>query len=289
MIDTKGFIKLFGLNIPTIDHFDYYIDQLSKTRKFRDIKNMISLYEESEREVSDLFSFRLSKSKEIIDFLKNSNSWSELCYDSKNLIDYPTSKSIKYEDGKYYLSIDIKQANWLSLKKYDDPSINELGNTYQDLLLKFNMPKIFIHSKYLRQYIFGDIDPKRISRVQRNMIQEIVREYDSQLNVEFVRNDEVIFTFDSFDEISFTEKLDINRYNIKVFSVNRVEDFRVDSIYDTFGNFIEKEMSMVDGTRFYFFLKKYITGEKLDIRDFYFRNNDRLAIWCDDLLDIKMK
>ncbi len=146
MRDIKGFVKLFDLNVPTLDHFEYYIDQLSKTRKFRNIKSMIPLYEEAEKEIEDLFSFRVEKSNDIIEFIKGSNSWSELCYD-KSLIDYPSSKSVRYEVDKYYLSIDIRGANWASLKKYDTPYQNELGDTYDDLLSKFDMPKIFSHSK----------------------------------------------------------------------------------------------------------------------------------------------
>lgn len=288
MKDIKGFVKLFDLNVPTLDHFDYYIDQLSKSRKFRDIKEMIPLYEEAESEIGDMFSFRVEKSKEIIEYIKNSDAWSELCYD-KSLIDYPTSKSVKYETDRFYLSIDMRGANWAALKKYDVPHINELGDGYQDLLSKFGMPKIFSHSKYLRQYIFGNIDPKRISKVQRNMVQDIVRKYDSILNVEFVRVDEVVFSFMDFSEISFVRDIDPTKFKIKIFKVDREDDLRVDSIYDIDGNFLEKEMSGADGTKFYLLLKKYITGEGVDIRDFYFRSNGELAIWNDDRLKISLK
>jgi hypothetical protein len=35
-------------------------------------------------------------------------------------------------------------------------------------------------------------------------------------------------------------------------------------------------------------LKEYITGEKIDIRDLYFKSEGKLAIWMVEGLDIKV-
>lgn len=280
MKDIKGFIKLFDLNIPNIEHFDYYINQLSKIRKFQNIKELISLYEKAESEIDlDIYEYRVKKSQEVIDFIKNSNAYSEMMLDNQ-LIDYPTSRSANYVEGVNYLSVDLKSANWVSLKRYDPEHINELGSTYADLLNRFGMPEIFIHSKYLRQFIFGNINPKRISKVQRNLIQEIVRKYQDYLQVDVVRADEVIFTFKNFSEIKeIYNYLDINKFNIKIFNVKRVEDFRIDSVYDIDGNFLYKDIFGVDGTQLFIKIKEYLTNEEVDIRDLYFRSNGKLALW----------
>lgn len=287
MNDKKGFVKLFDLNVPTIDHFDYYIDQLSKSVKFRHIKDLIPLYEEAEKSIGNLYDFRIEKSKEVIEFIKDSNSWMELCLD-KNLIDYPSSKSFKYEENKKYISIDIRSANWSALKKYDPSHVNELGNSYGDLLDRFGFPKIFNHSKYLRQFIFGNVDPKRLTKVQRNMIQDVVRKYETDFTLECVRVDEVIFSFDRFEDIS-NMNLDDSKFKIKIFSIQRVEDFRIDTIYDFNGKIIDRELVNVDGTLFFIKLKEHITGEDLDIRDFIFRSNGRLAIWDDHRIEFHLK
>lgn len=286
MKDLKGFVKLFDLNIPTIEHFDYYLDQLSKSRKFRNIKDMIPLYEDAENRVGNLYDFRIERSKDIIEFIKDSTSWMELSLD-KSLIDYPISKSFKYEEGKKYLSIDIRSANWTALKKYDPPHLNELGDTYMDLLKKFDFPEIFGHSKYLRQFIFGNVDPKKISKVQRNMIQEIVRKYESDLTLECVRVDESIFSFDRFKELDVLN-IDNSKFKTKIFSIERVDDFRLDTIYDLNGNVVDKELVNLDGTLFFIKLKEYITGEELDIRDFFFRSNGKLAIWSDPRIKLSL-
>jgi len=288
MKDPKSFVKLFDLNVPVIEHLDYYINQMSKTQKYKDIRHFLSLYQESEVEISDAYEFRKNKSQEIIDFIKGTNAYNELCYD-KNLIDYPTAKSIEYVEGVKYLSIDLRSANWVALKHYDPPHINELGNDYIDFLSKFNLPKVFLHSKYLRQFIFGNVNPKRLIKVQRNLIQEMVRKYQDDLQVEGVRNDEVIFSFKDFKEIeSIYGEIDHQKYKTKIFTIERVEDFRIDTSYNVFGEILHKEMMGVDGTLFYIKLKEYITGEELDIRDLYFKSNGRKAIWVIDNLKVEL-
>ena len=288
MKDPKSFVKLFDLNVPVIEHLDYYINQMSKTQKYKDIRHFLSLYEESEVEISDAYEFRKNKSQEIIEFIKGTNAYNELCYD-KNLIDYPTAKSIEYLEEIKYLSIDLRSANWVALKHYDPAHINELGNDYIDFLSKFNLPKVFLHSKYLRQFIFGNVNPKRLIKVQRHLIQEMVRKYQDKLQVEGVRNDEVIFSFKDFKEIeSIYGEIDHDKYKTKIFTIERVEDFRIDTSYNVFGEILHKEMMGVDGTLFYIKLKEYITGEELDIRDLYFRSNGRKAIWALDNLKVKL-
>jgi hypothetical protein len=288
MKDPKSFVKLFDLNVPVIEHLDYYVEQMSKTHKYKDIKHFLSLYEESEMEIDDAYEFRRRKSEEIIEFIKGTNAYNELCYD-KNLIDYPTVKSVEYNEDSKYLSIDLRSANWIALKHYDPSHINELGDDYVTFLSKFNLPKVFVHSKYLRQFIFGNVNPKRLIKVQRNLIQETVRKYQDIIDVEAVRNDEVIFSFKEFSDIKdIYNEIDHNKYKTKIFIVNRVEDFRIDNLYDISGNLIHRELMGVDGTLFYIKLKEYITGEKLDIRDLYFKSNGRKAIWSLDNLKIEL-
>lgn len=123
MRDIKVFCKLFDLNIPVYSEFDYYISQLSKVPNFSNLVNLIKLYEEAESNIGNLYEYRLEKSKEIIDLLKKTRSYEELIYD--NLIpDLPTTKNFHYKEGRKYISIDLKKANWLSVKKYDPHFLN---------------------------------------------------------------------------------------------------------------------------------------------------------------------
>jgi hypothetical protein len=280
----KDFIKLFDLNIPNYEYFDYYIDQLSKSERFKDIKSNLKLYLDIKDNIEDFYELKMSKSTDIVEFIKTTNAYTELCFD-KNLLYNKTNRSIHYSEEQIYLSVDLKCANWISLKNYDQQ--NELGDTYFDLLRKFELTDVFIQSKYLRQFIFGNINQKKQQKVQRNIIQnEIVRKFDENFHIEAVKNDEVIFKLDNFKECEeIINSINLERYSTKIFKIKRVEDFRIDSIFDSSGYLIKKDMVGCNGTQFYLKLKQYITKEKLNIQDLYFKSDGKLAVWYVDGLN----
>lgn len=283
MRNKKDFIKLFDLNVPHLDHFDYYISQLHKTKKYKNIYSLIDLFEKLESNIGDIQEFKYSKSTKLIDLLKNSQAYQNMC-DDKDLIDLPTNKTFEYKEGVKYLSIDIISANWNSFKKYD--SINELGDTYKDFLLKFDLSEIFSFSKNLRQFIFGNVNPKRQQKVQRNIIQSIVRDLSDDLSIECVKNDEVIFKFD--DDYSILDKIDQSKFKCKIFTCQKIDNFTINTIYDRNGDIIDKEMVGVPGNQFYMKLKQHILNEDLDIKDLYFKMDGNLAIWSVDNLNISL-
>jgi hypothetical protein len=251
---------------------------------------MVPLYEEAESKYEDVFQLRIEKSNQIVKFLEGTRAYKELIDD--NLIpEHPTTKTFQYDGDKKYISIDMKMANWQVLKKYDPEFENELGDSYVDLLKRFDVPEIFFYSKQFRQYIFGNINPKRQGRAQRVMIQEVINKF-SHLNLEVacIKNDEVIYSFESFDDIKeILSTIDNDKFKIKLFTVERVQDFRINSYMDKDGNFLYKEMIGCNGNKFFIYLKNYIFNEPLDIRDLYFRMDSSLAIWNAENLKLELK
>lgn len=291
MKDIKGFCKIFDIAVPDYDHFDYYIDQLSKLSKYADIKSLITLYEKAEDEIGNLYEYRIKKSTEIIEFLQTTRAYNDLSLD--NLIkDYPTSKSFQYDDSKKYISIDMRKANWTVIKSYDPPFINELPDTYEDLLNKFEMPEVFKRSKSLRQYIFGNINPRKQGKAQRVVIQELIDNLSifGGINIECIKNDEVIYSYSDIKYLSdIICKIDLDKFKIKLFKTEKVEDFRIDFTMDNLENIISKEMVGCNGNRFFLLLKKYIFNEDVDVRDLYFRVDGNIAIWKIDGMETKLK
>lgn len=289
MRDIKGFCKLFDLGVPDYNHFDYYIEQLSKLDKWKNLKDLIKLYEDAEDKLGDLFEYRIKKSNELIDFLQKTRAYNELNDD--NLIkDYPITKSFQYQENINYLSVDIKRANWVILKKYDPEFMNELGDSYSDLLDKFNIPEFFRDSKQFRQYIFGNVNPRRQCKAQRAIVEDFINKFKYlDLNIECVKNDEVIYTYNNISEISeLLSQVNRDLFKIKLFTVNRIQDFRINLYTDEAGKFTHKEMIGCNGHSFFMLLKKYILEEPLDIRDLYFRMDGNVAIWNVDGLKVEL-
>jgi hypothetical protein len=289
MKDIRSFCKLFEINIPEYSQFEYYIDQLSKLDKYKNIKELVEKFRTLESEIDDIYQFKVKKSNDIIEFIKTTRAFSELNDD--NLIpDYPTTKNFVYDESKRYLSIDIKQANWTILKRYDPDFLNELGNSYFELLDKFGLPEIFQHSKTFRQFIFGNLNPKRQIKAQRVIIEEIIQKFKSyNLEVACIKHDEIIYVVD--DDITLKNilsEIDYNIFKIKIYRVERVEDFRINSYYDQSENFLHKELVGCNAHLYYLNLKRFIFREKIDIRDLYFRLDSKLAIWNYDGLKLEL-
>lgn len=280
MKDIRSFCKLFELNIPDYQHFDYYISQLSKLDKYRNIYDLIELYKEAESVTDDIFQFKIEKSNQIIDFIKSTRAYNELNED--NLIpDLPTTKNFVYCETKRYLSIDIKKANWYILKKYDPEFLNELGDSYESLLTKFELPEVFHYSKTLRQFIFGNLNPKRQIKAQRVVIEDVIQKF-KPLNLEIacIKPDEVIYVV-SDDVVlqQMLQEIDYSIFKTKIYRVKRESDFRIHSYYDQLDNFLHKELVGCNSHLFYINLKKYILNKPVEIKDLYFRMDGNLAIW----------
>ena len=281
MKDIKTFVKLFDLNIPDYEHFDYYINQYSRLERWEGIKNNINLYHDFACSVTDPYTYKIQKSEEIINFLKSTRSFNELIDD--NLIpELPVTKNFEYSEEKKYISIDINNANWQVLKRYDPDFLNELGDSWIEFLKRFKLHPVFYKSKQFRQHIFGHINPKKQVKAQRVIIENFINSIDKNgIKAVCIKHDEVIFSFDEWSQIiNIVQEVDkISYLKWKLFKIKRVEDFRLISFHDINGSFLHKELSGCNGNKYFIYLKKYIFNEPIDIRDLYFRNDGDLAIW----------
>ncbi len=279
MRDIKGFCKLYDLNIPEFREFDYYISKYKMINRWKDMDTLLESFADLESKVDNVLEYKVSKSNEIIAYIKETRTYSEMCLD--NFIkDYPT-KSFDYQEDKFYLSIDINAANWLSIKKYEPPFLKELGESYNDLLDMFDVHDSLKRSKQFRQYIFGNLNPRKQVRVQRGIIEDFITKYNHiGLEISGIKQDEVIYTFSNKEDISeIVNTLDTNVFKYKIYKVEKKEDFRINHYYNDELELAHSEIVGCNGNKYFIFLKKYLLKEDLDVRDLYFRVDKDLAIW----------
>ena len=81
-----------------------------------------------------------------------------------------TSYTQEYE-GHRYLSIDLKKANFQALVYADVLD----DKSYEDLISKFDNSFYFKKSKYTRQVIFGKLNPKRTTTVEKFIMANIFK------------------------------------------------------------------------------------------------------------------
>ena len=290
MRDIKSFCKMFDLNVASFEDFDYYKSQFSKLERWKNMDELVALYENAEEEIEDIFGYRMSKIDEIISFIKGARAYNDMA-DENLSPDYPVNKSFEYSEGVKYLSIDLKMANWQAMKKYDPSFINELGETYSELLNKFEVPEVFHKSKHFRQYIFGNLNPKKQMKVQRVLVEDIKNAMSRyNLKIECIKHDEIIYSFEDIKDVrEIIEGLDGDDFTVRAFTIKKVENFRINQyLCKDSGEILHSEPVGCNGHKFFMYLKKYIFNEPYDIRDLYFRMDGELAIWNTEKLKLKL-
>lgn len=138
--------------------------------------------------------------------------------------------------GKGFLSIDLKKANFQALK-YVDSNIVLNSDTYEGFIGKFTDLGYIKESKYFRQVIFGQMNPKRHITVEKYLINQVCKIYKEVYNwgkIVSMSNDEIVIEMDlrqlSYSKDQIRKLTDDIEYIIKVGLglLVRVEYFTLD-------------------------------------------------------------
>jgi hypothetical protein len=138
-------------------------------------------------------------------------------YNSVNIWD-------KKFDKELVTSIDIKQANFRVLNIVMPEVFN--SNSYEEFFSRFSNSLFLKKSKYLRQVIFGKLNPKRIQYLQKKITLDIADILvKNKFEVISVTADEVIIRSKCLlTSVEIQSILEKNNYNLDYL---RIEEFRI--------------------------------------------------------------
>jgi hypothetical protein len=189
-------------------------------------------------------------------------------------------------DGKTFISFDMKKGNFTALRHYDERIVKSCQN-YEDFLGFFTKESHLIYSKYIRQVIFGNVNPRRQVAYEQYLMDKVLDKILKHFNPEqvvFFSTDEIIL---EIEDKEILIKKDIVE-NIVTESVAekiniRAEFFELRKISGTDG-FIKKiligekdyEIKGVNNLKMPFVLRK-IKGEEYKDSDFVFIHEDMLV------------
>lgn len=185
-------------------------------------------------------------------------------------------------DGRGFLSIDMTKANFSALYYYD-PSIFDIATTWEDFIKKFTNNEHIIHSKYIRQVILGNCNPRRQVTYEKYLMDKVLEKIkDVTLfhNIVSFSNDEIVIdiTGEKYTDIyNFFKKLDgrIEGIPVKVqaFTLHKVSTFYVKKI-----KFPEKKIEIKCGdANLLPFLVRALKSENVQENDLIFYQNGYLA------------
>ena len=259
----RRFIKDFSLPIPITDkkYFKYYMnlydDNLKIKEKYDLLTDTINKLGSEEQFRESVYSIRdniIQSVKEKESYINFISSDFTNAYNINNLIKYSSRNIyIPAHNNHIFLSLDLEKANFQALKFFNKDIVNN-KDTYEEFISDFTDLDYFKQSKYLRQVIFGNMNPKRQVKIERFIIQMIL-EYmtttylDLLDNIVSVSNDEIVFDLTSLiedGEIDYLKEFKENKDTIKsaikdIYNIDvRIELFKIVQI-DENNSFFAKE------------------------------------------------
>jgi hypothetical protein len=213
------FVKDHSLpfNVVQLPYFDYFIsvfdEDYNTVQSFEYLVDVLGFCETSE----DFFSLGEKLKNKIISKISSSS-----CYANFNSMDMSVF-DIKFQNpkrnklyipensGKEFVSIDLSEANFNSIRLSSLDGFDKFGNptTFEEIINQFTSHNYFIKSKRFRQVIFGSLNPKRQRKVQRyrtnTIIQKLLKDYMDKDSIVVISDDEVIVKKEAFTLNDFFE------------------------------------------------------------------------------------
>lgn len=209
--------------------------------------------------------------------------------------------SVKYKDlpskdiykssnvGKLFISIDMRKANFSALKFYDK-SIFSNADTWEEFVGRYTENKHIVNSKYIRQVILGNCNPKRQVTYEKYLMGLVLEVLIDELgysasDIEFFSNDEIVIDVRKYEDC--IRKRELIEWQIKgYFNIPfRIELFYLRKITGTNGyykeivkNIIEREYEFkcLNNYVLPFVLRKF-NGEEITENDKVFYHEGLLS------------
>lgn len=129
-------------------------------------------------------------------------------------------------DGKSFISIDMRKANFSSLHHY---SADMFGvNTWEEFISKFTDNHHIINSKYIRQVILGNCNPKRHITYEKYLMDilltDLLENHISIERVVFFSNDEIVIDVSDMNK----SRQVLLAFNIKQYLKDTSPKFKVE-------------------------------------------------------------
>ena len=243
----------------------------------------------------------------IINTLENSDEYKDFNTRVLSEFDIPTPQIGEHScytennDGSLFLSVDLRKANFQALKYVN--IIKE--DTYEDFVKTFGASDYFANSKYLRQVIFGKLNPKRQIKVEKFLIYNIIKYFNllknfSALELFSINSDEVVYKISNLSDVS---KLDLEAIKEKIKEILGIDvkleivEIKRLPIINSNGNridaYVRKNIYTLEetlkkaSTTFYPQIWKLYKGMEITEMDRHFFFEDQIATFNNPLILLK--
>lgn len=163
--------------------------------------------------------------------------------------------------GKLFISIDMKKANFSALKDYDR-SIFRNADTWEAFIGRYTENEHIINSKYIRQVILGNCNPKRHITYEKYLMGQVIEILIDELglftsDIVFFSNDEIIIDMEEY--VDCIRNRQVIECKIKEFFniPFRIELFYLRKITGTYGYYKEIVKNIIEREYEFKYLNNY--------------------------------
>ena len=234
-------LKLFDFLYNSVSKWDLFKSELAKYGSVIDYFTDYSrIKDEAIEAIRSAEGFQLFSAYGINDFsIKNKGLPSSRIYKPDN-------------NGRIFLSIDMKKANFSALHEYRDDIFGG-AHTWEEFVSRFTDNKHIINSKYIRQVIMGNLNPKRQIAYEKVLMDKLLTEilHAKVIGKKYVAAflaDEIIFDVTDLENrrevIADIYKISgqVPYMNTEAFSLHKIYGYGVDG-------YIKNVFSMSDAGR----------------------------------------
>jgi hypothetical protein len=253
-----------------LDLYDSYLGTKVKYSLFQETVRLLGGEQEFYKYASDLV-------HKVVDHVKSKQEYCGGTFGELTvLLSQITRKSVGNQsmysvdnNDKHYVSVDLKNANFQSLKRANNKLVDS-KDTYSAFIQQFTCFEYFCESKHIRQVIFGNLNPARQQNIQRILLGTVLdcfKEYHwiDETKICQISSDE--FVFESNDSLPHTGIVEsvVRKYT----GVDtRVRKFRLGVILDKyFVKEYEDNGYEIRGVPAYYFAQVFKAYNKMKLHD----------------------
>lgn len=232
----KRFCK--DMNIPIQIYSEpYFSERIELLDPYYNTKSKLKVFQQTLEKYSDeneyYKEYNNVKEKAISYLKENLVNFQAVDINNYKLVNQSFSSNNIYKEtniDKKFISIDMVEANFSCIKHFDKNIFPEINN-YKDFIRKFTDEEHFINSKYIRQVIFGNQNPKRQVRYQKYLMDNLLTKLLSEANKENIvsfSNDEIIIEINDgvekdilFNVINEYSRVENIRFTIEEFILKK--------------------------------------------------------------------
>lgn len=204
-------MELYDSFFGTLEKWEVFLNELKKYHCEQD-------YFEEYNRVKDAAIFSIKDTEAYQRF--NEEDMNQYAVTHKNLPSKDIFKATN--DEKSFISIDIRKANFSALHHYD-PSIFQGADSWEEFVSKYTDNQHIINSKYIRQVILGNCNPKRHITYEKYLMDHVL----SYLTDEFISIDRVVFFSNDEIVLDVSDREESDRKSLALQVKKGMEDMMV--------------------------------------------------------------